>query len=90
MSFRKNAERRGRKISIYLPDEILAEVEHEAARLERSKSWLFQQAWRASRDRISSMLAPPGDDERVRDNRRYSTYEKVRGRRTNLQLVGDE
>lgn len=35
-----------KKLSIYVPDFLLREMEAEAARLERPLSWLLQRAWR--------------------------------------------
>lgn len=44
-----------RKRSLYLPDRMVEEVRAEAERLERSWSWVIQQAWRLSRERIRAM-----------------------------------
>ena len=44
-----------RKKSIYLPDELADELEAEARRLDRSESWLIQQAWRFARERIRAL-----------------------------------
>lgn len=38
-----------RKQSLYFPDEMLAEIEKEAERQDRSLSWIVQQAWRVAR-----------------------------------------
>jgi len=35
-----------RKQSLYFPEEMLREIEHEAQRLDRSLSWVVQHAWR--------------------------------------------
>jgi uncharacterized small protein (TIGR04563 family) len=35
-----------RKQSLYFPEEMLGEIAAEAARLDRSLSWVVQQAWR--------------------------------------------
>lgn len=44
-----------RKQSLYFPEGVLQEIEREAARQDRSLSWILQQAWRIARDRIASM-----------------------------------
>lgn len=46
----------GRRISVsvYLPIEILEEVEVEAGRQDRSKSWLLEQAWKLAKLKIES------------------------------------
>ncbi|HET8732295.1 MAG TPA: TIGR04563 family protein [Anaeromyxobacteraceae bacterium] len=42
-----------RKQSLYFPDEMLRENEAEATRLDRSLSWIVQQAWKMARERMS-------------------------------------
>lgn len=49
-----------KKRSIYVPAEILDEIEHEMQRQERTMSWLMQQAWRIARPTIRSL---PGVDD---------------------------
>ena len=54
-----------RKQSLYFPEEMLREIQREAERLDRSLSWIVQQAWKISRDRVSSVpginaAQPPG------------------------------
>jgi uncharacterized small protein (TIGR04563 family) len=44
-----------RKQSLYFPDEILREIEKEAIRQDRSLSWVVQQAWKLSRERVRKM-----------------------------------
>jgi uncharacterized small protein (TIGR04563 family) len=44
-----------RKRSLYLPDEHLSEMLHEAKRQDRSLSWIVQQAWLVARDDIKSL-----------------------------------
>lgn len=44
-----------RKQSVYLPDELLAEVTQEGARLERSPSWRLERAWRIARGELRAM-----------------------------------
>ena len=38
-----------RKQSLYFPEAMLAEIKEEAARLDRSLSWIVQRAWRIAR-----------------------------------------
>ena len=42
-----------RKASLYLPDDILHELQDEAQRLDRSMSWILQRAWIMARDQIA-------------------------------------
>lgn len=49
-----------RKQSIYLPEDMIAEIEAEAERQGRSLSWLIQMAWKITKARIRVM---PGVDE---------------------------
>jgi len=35
-----------RKQSLYFPEEMLKEIEHESHRQDRSLSWIVQQAWK--------------------------------------------
>ncbi|HQR29062.1 MAG TPA: TIGR04563 family protein [Anaeromyxobacteraceae bacterium] len=42
-----------RKQSLYFPEEMLREIEHEARRLDRSLSWVVQQAWRLARGQMA-------------------------------------
>ena len=49
-----------RKQSLYFPEEMLAEIQAEARRQDRSLSWIVQQAWRIARGEI---LKIPSTDE---------------------------
>ena len=42
-----------RKQSLYFPEDMLKEIEREALRQDRSKSWIIQQAWRIAREEIT-------------------------------------
>jgi uncharacterized small protein (TIGR04563 family) len=53
-----NAQKR--KQSLYFPEEMLREIQDEAARQDRSLSWVVQHAWRAARAQIAKL---PGTDE---------------------------
>ncbi len=43
-----------RKHSVYFPEYILAEIGAEATRLDRSLSWMVQQAWKMARAEIAA------------------------------------
>jgi uncharacterized small protein (TIGR04563 family) len=42
-----------RKQSLYFPVEMLQEIQAEAFRLDRSLSWIVQQAWKKARPEIA-------------------------------------
>ena len=42
-----------RKQSLYFPEEMLKEIQDEAARQDRSLSWIVQQAWKIARGDIA-------------------------------------
>ena len=46
-----------KKQSLYFPTEMLDEMSKEADRQERQISWIIQQAWKLSRDRIMTYPA---------------------------------
>lgn len=41
-----------RKRSLYIPEKLLKEMQHEARRQDRSLSWIVQQAWCIARAEI--------------------------------------
>lgn len=43
------------KQSLYFPKEMLGEIMNEAIRLDRSLSWMVQQAWRIARTEVSKL-----------------------------------
>jgi uncharacterized small protein (TIGR04563 family) len=43
------------KQSLYFPKEMLAEIMREAIRLDRSLSWMVQQAWRIARNEVGKL-----------------------------------
>ncbi|MCG8424334.1 MAG: TIGR04563 family protein [Proteobacteria bacterium] len=59
-----------RKQSLYFPADMLKEIQHEAARQDRSMSWIVQKAWLAARHELRKYpsvndIADDGaDDER--------------------------
>ena len=54
-----NADKR--KQSLYFPEEMLKEIQHEAQRLDRSLSWIVQQGWKFARDKLKAV--PATNDE---------------------------
>lgn len=42
-----------RKQSIYFPDEMLEELNAMAIRLDRSRSWVVQMAWKFAREEMA-------------------------------------
>jgi uncharacterized small protein (TIGR04563 family) len=45
------------KQSLYIPEEMLAEMIREATRMDRSLSWVVQRAWRIARGSIKEILS---------------------------------
>ncbi|GAC1522676.1 MAG: hypothetical protein NVS3B10_22900 [Polyangiales bacterium] len=56
-----------RKQSLYFPEEMLQEIKDEAARLDRSLSWVVQRAWKIARLEIRKLPSvneiASGEDE---------------------------
>jgi uncharacterized small protein (TIGR04563 family) len=52
-----------RKLTLYFPRDMLAELDHEAARLGRSKSWVVQQAFRVGVSHVRRLPAWRVPDE---------------------------
>ena len=54
-----------RKQSLYFPETMLQEIKDEAARLDRSLSWVVQRAWKLARLEIKKIpsVNDIGDDE---------------------------
>ena len=53
-----------RKQSLYFPEDMLKEIQAEAARQDRSLSWIVQKAWKIARTEIRkypSINDPPDD-----------------------------
>lgn len=46
-----------RKQSLYFPEDMLAEIQSEAKRLDRSLSWIVQQAWARARAKLKAVPA---------------------------------
>lgn len=49
-----------KKLTLYFPEELVAETKAEAERQDRSISWIMQTAWRLARNEIN---AYPGVEE---------------------------
>ncbi len=47
-----------RKQSLYFPEAMLAEIAREARRLDRSLSWIVQQAWKIAKNDLKRMPSP--------------------------------
>lgn len=63
-----------RKQSLYFPEEMLQEIQHEAARLDRSLSWIVQRCVKLGLDEIRKLPSvndiesePAAEDTRGRD-----------------------
>ena len=54
------AETDKRQQSLYFPEDMLEEIKDEAARLDRSLSWIVQRAWKIARLEIKRL--PSVDD----------------------------
>ena len=70
----KNNGRRSdkRKQSLYFPEDMLEEIVAEAARLDRSLSWIMQRAWQIARKELQKIPSvndyigeppPPREDD---------------------------
>ena len=44
-----------RKQSLYFPESMLEEIKEEAARLNRSLSWVTQRAWKVARREVKKL-----------------------------------
>jgi uncharacterized small protein (TIGR04563 family) len=45
-----------KKQSLYVPEDMLAEMSAQASRLDRSVSWVVQRAWRIARRSIKEIV----------------------------------
>lgn len=52
-----------RKQSLYFPEIMLQEIKDEAARLDRSLSWVVQRAWKLARQEIRKIPSVNDIDE---------------------------
>lgn len=44
-----------KKITLYIPEDLVSETKQEALRHDRSLSWIVEMAWRIARGQIQSM-----------------------------------
>ena len=51
---RCRGKRRGKQ-SLYFPEEMLAELQAEAQRLDRSVAWLVERAWKIAKRQVMSL-----------------------------------
>jgi uncharacterized small protein (TIGR04563 family) len=58
-----------RKQSLYFPEDMLQEIQAEAARQDRSLSWIVQKAWKIARKEIMKFPSVTEDDEGIDDKR---------------------
>ena len=58
-----------RKQSLYFPEEMLTEIQHEAQRLDRSLSWIVQQCWKISRSKLKEFPSSTDDGTAAPDPR---------------------
>ncbi len=56
-----------RKQSLYFPEDMLQEITTEAARQDRSLSWIVQKAWKIARKEITKYpsVNEPMDEEQA-------------------------
>ena len=47
-----------RKQSLYFPEDMLEEIQQQAQRLDRSLSWVVQQAWKISKGQLRTIPSP--------------------------------
>ena len=47
-----------RKQSLYFPEDMLNEIQQQAQRLDRSLSWVVQQAWKISKLELKKIPSP--------------------------------
>lgn len=60
-----------RKVSLYLPNDVLKQIEAEAHRQDRSMSWIVRLAWQLAKPQLHTLpalqpgatLDPDADDE---------------------------
>jgi uncharacterized small protein (TIGR04563 family) len=58
-----------RKQSLYFPESMLEEIKEEAARLDRSLSWVVQRAWKAARPDIRKIPSSREVEEPLPDEK---------------------
>lgn len=58
----KKADAKGSKQSLYFPNEVLADMKNESARLDRSLSWTLARAWAIAKADIAKMQSVSSDE----------------------------
>jgi uncharacterized small protein (TIGR04563 family) len=58
-----------RKQSLYFPEDMLQEIQAEAARQDRSLSWIVQKAWKIARKEIMKFPSVTEEDDGIDDKR---------------------
>jgi uncharacterized small protein (TIGR04563 family) len=58
-----------RKQSLYFPEDMLKEIQHEAGRLDRSLSWIVQQCWKISRSKLKEFPSSTEEADALPDPR---------------------
>ena len=59
------SEKDARKQSLYFPGDMLAEMKEEAARLDRSLSWVVQRAWKLAKSDIREIPSITDTDDNI-------------------------
>ncbi len=54
-----------RKQSLYFPESMLQEIKEEAARLDRSLSWVVQRCWKVARNDIREIPSITDTEEDI-------------------------
>lgn len=54
-----------KKVTLYLPEDLLKETKEEAIRQDRTLSWILQMAWVMSRDNISEFPTVPTQQKKA-------------------------
>ena len=65
-----------RRQALYFPAEMLAELQAESKRQDRSISWLIQQAWKLARKELRRIPSTtdffPDDEDKLEDDPEYA------------------
>lgn len=59
------SEKDNRKQSLYFPGDMLGEMKEEAARLDRSLSWVVQRAWKLAKSDIRDIPSITDTEEDI-------------------------
>ena len=77
------------KQSLYFSDDMLREIMMEATRLDRSLSWIVQQAWRVAREELQKFpsVSARGDADRDRRPEREEVRPSLELCRASAQVL---